>query len=97
MTSYSNIYKPGEDSQHMANELISIRMSRELLSDAGDIARKEGFSNVQDFIRDAVRTSVKNRKLEASIAELKKIYGSAKTYKHRTKSEIDAYIRKVLG
>jgi Arc/MetJ-type ribon-helix-helix transcriptional regulator len=98
MTSNNNIYKIKKYSLFMANELVSIRMSKELLQEATIIVKQEGFSNIQEFFRQSVRESILERKRTKALLELKELYGSAKGKdKIATKKELDALARKLFS
>jgi metal-responsive CopG/Arc/MetJ family transcriptional regulator len=82
----------------MANTLISIRISDELLSDAQDIAKQEGFSNVQEFFRQSVRESISQRKRTLALLKLESLYGSAKGKERiASKKELDELSKKLFS
>jgi metal-responsive CopG/Arc/MetJ family transcriptional regulator len=82
----------------MANTLISIRISDELLNDASAIAKQEGFSNVQEFFRQSVREGIIQRKKALALLELQKLYGSAKgKEKIASKKELDVLAKKLFS
>lgn len=98
MMSKDNIYKIRRLSDIMANTLISIRISDELLKDASAIAKSEGFSNVQEFFRQSVREGITQRKKALALLELEKLYGSAKgKEKIVSKKELDALAKKLFS
>jgi Arc/MetJ-type ribon-helix-helix transcriptional regulator len=96
MISNSNIYKNGEHTGCMANQLVNLRISSSLLTRTRKLVKQDGFNNVQDLLKNALRDFVNKRELEQNIIQLKKLYGSQKGKgKIATKEELDEHIRKV--
>lgn len=97
MTSNSNIYKNNRYNKFMANRLISIRISDELLSDMNIIVKSQGYSNTQEFIRAAAREKIQKEKIATATIELEKIYGSAKNKKIHiaSKTELDKLAKSI--
>jgi len=81
----------------MANRLISIRISDELMSDINQLTKSQGYSNSQEFIRAAAREKIQKEKIAAATFELKKLYGSAKGKKIKiaSKQDIDALAKRL--
>jgi Arc/MetJ-type ribon-helix-helix transcriptional regulator len=95
MTSNDNIYKNERNEHFMANRLISIRISDELLNDIDELTKSQGYSNNQEFIRAAAREKIQKEKIAQATLELKKLCGSAKGKNIRiaSKDELDALAR----
>ena len=92
MTSNDNIYIGEDISVNMANTLISVRMSDDLLRDINLFIKPQGYSNAQEFLRAAVREKIQKEKTALAILELEKLYGSARGKKihFASKKELDA-------
>ena len=97
MTSDDNIYKNKRIAHSMANQLLSIRVSDELLKDISIITKSKGYSNVQEFIRAAAREKIQKEKIADATIALKKLYGSAKgkMVHIATKKELDMLARRI--
>jgi metal-responsive CopG/Arc/MetJ family transcriptional regulator len=97
MISKDNIYKYKDLFNFMANKLYGIRLSQELLVDAEKITKMEGFSSVQEFVRQAVRDSIKKHKLQQQLMALDKLAGSQPNAKRASKKELEEHVKKVFG
>jgi hypothetical protein len=95
----SNIYNIPPRHQYMPNSLVNLRIPRELLKDTTTIAREEGFSNPQEFIREALRQHVRKYKMEQSLRELDRLAGSAKGKKlpRVSKAEMRRHIEEIFS
>ena len=89
MTSNDNIYKNVCIKDGMANTLISIRMSEELLKNINDLTKSQGYSNTQEFLRAAAREKIQKEKIASATIALEKLYGSAKNKKIHVASKKD--------
>ena len=80
----------------MVNKLISLRVSNNLINETNQVIDIAGFNSLQEFIRDAWRTSLKEHKLAMAKKELSKLYGSAKdkNLKIKSKEEVEEYLKK---
>lgn len=87
MTSNDNIYICGPVTNIMANELVSIRMPGSLLEESRNIADSEGYANVQEFIREAIRDHIRTRKLHI-------LYGSAKGKSVKSREEWEKELKR---
>jgi len=76
----------------MINKQINIRIPETLYKESEIIIKKEGFSNVQELIRQTLREKVKEY---AIIKELEKLKGSVKSIKLLTKEERDKIAREI--
>ena len=65
----------------MANALVNIRMPADLLKDAENIVKTEGFGTTQEFVREAVREHVRKYKRQQALLQLDRLAGSAKSKK----------------
>jgi metal-responsive CopG/Arc/MetJ family transcriptional regulator len=81
----------------MANKLYGIRLSSELLVDVEQITKAEGFSSVQEFVRQAVREAIQRHRLQQQLLALDKLAGSQPNIKRASKKELDAHIKKIYG
>jgi metal-responsive CopG/Arc/MetJ family transcriptional regulator len=95
MTSKNNIYNPENSTTPMANTLVSLRISQDLLKESKVIAKEKGFSNTQEFIREAIRARVEEYRRQKIIEEANRLYGIAKGKKIKTltRKERDALAR----
>jgi Arc/MetJ-type ribon-helix-helix transcriptional regulator len=97
MTSSDNIYKNSGNKDCMANTLISIRMSEELLKDINELTKSQGYSNIQEFLRAAAREKIQKEKISNATIALENLYGSAKNRKIHlaSKKELDVLARRL--
>lgn len=79
----------------MANTLISLRISKDLLKESEAMAKVAGFSNTQEFIRDAIRKQVEERR-QRIIEDVGRLYGSAKRGTELTPAARDELARQVV-
>jgi len=80
----------------MANKLINIRVSDNLYSEMLSISEHEGYTNIQEFVRQSIRDNVKRLKTEIAIMELQRLRGSQKG-KLLSKKELSELARKHFG
>jgi metal-responsive CopG/Arc/MetJ family transcriptional regulator len=97
MITKDNIYKSRIIPYRMANKLFGIRLSDDLLRDAEGISKKEGFSSVQEFVRQAVRESLKKYKLQQQLIALDKLAGSQPHAKKASKKALERHIRELYS
>jgi len=97
MLTKDNIYKFKNVYGAMANRLYGIRLSSELLVDVENITKSEGFSSVQEFVRQAVRDAIKKHKLQQQLLALDKLAGSQPNAKRASKKELEEHIKKKFG
>ena len=76
----------------MANKLISLRIAENFVVDIDKILVKEGFTNIQEFIKDSIRYNLKRYKLQKGLEELDKLSGSAVGKKLKSKKEFNEYL-----
>jgi hypothetical protein len=95
MMSKGNIYNSGCVGDGMANTLISLRISKDLLKESEAMAKVAGFSNTQEFIRDAIRKQVEERR-QRIIEDVGRLYGSAKRGTELTPAARDELARQVV-
>ena len=81
----------------MANKLISLRIPEILLKNIEDTSNNEGFSNIQEFIKHCIREKLRKNKMEQSINELNKLYGSSNKLSSKSKKEIEDHIKKIYS
>lgn len=70
-----------------SNKLVHLRVPRQLYADSQEIINALGFSNIQEFARDALRRAVHEYKVQAAIRRLEKLKGSVKGIKRLTDEE----------
>ncbi len=63
---------------------ISLRLPEMLYADVEKLCKLEGFASLQEFIREAIRSSIKERELKKDIKWLRSQMG---TLKHRPTQE----------
>lgn len=79
----------------MPNTLISLRVSDKLVKDTEELVKQEGFNSLQEFVRESWREKLEKHKLEKSLIELRKLYGSGKgKARIATKKQLDELARK---
>ena len=61
----------------MTNKLISIRMADKFVFEAQKVTQEEGFSNFQEFIKDAIRRAIREHQRRKNFALLRSLQGSA--------------------
>jgi len=94
---YDNIYKNQRYPRDMTGHLLNIRVHEELYQDALELSKKEGYSSLQDFARNAIREKVKTLKTEMILMQLNKIRGSAKgTAKLASREELSQLAKKLF-
>ena len=71
----------------MANNLVSIRISQPLRKQAEEIVKQEGYSSVQEFVRESMREAIEKRRVAWTLKELDKLAGSVPNSKPVTKAE----------
>ena len=76
----------------MINKQINIRIPETLYKESEIIIKKEGFSNLQELIKQTLRERVKEY---AIIKKLEKLKGSVKSNKILTKEERDKIARDI--
>ena len=79
------------------NKLISLRIPSTVLMETSQAAKLDGYANIQEFIREAVREKLRKRKIRESLLAIEKLKGSAKGKKLASKKEINDYILKEFG
>jgi len=78
----------------MTTELITFKLDDKFLKEVDDIAKKSGFSNRTDFIRNALREKVDDIKLKEAMVRLGKLKGRSK--KKTTDAEIHRVRKEAL-
>ncbi|MFH1637824.1 MAG: ribbon-helix-helix domain-containing protein [Candidatus Woesearchaeota archaeon] len=75
----------------MVNKLVSLRVSSDMLKECMTITKSEGYASFQEFIRDAVRLTIRDHKLRKDAELLKGLQISAlsKKVKPLTKKEAE--------
>lgn len=94
MITNDNIYKTETLSNIMNNTFVGVRLSSELLSDIEIIVKSEGFSSVQEFVRQSIRESIRKHKLQQQFMALA---GSQPHIKKASKKELEAHAKKLFG
>jgi Arc/MetJ-type ribon-helix-helix transcriptional regulator len=81
----------------MANDLVSLRIPKNILRETELAVAREGYTNAQEYIREALREKLEKRKIRETLVELKKLEGSAKNPKILSKKELNRLIMKEYG
>lgn len=55
MTTITNNFKYNEVSIDTMNTQVNVRLSKKIIEDAKKYSKKKGFSNIQEFIKEAIR------------------------------------------
>lgn len=97
MLTKDNIYKYKHIVDSMANRLYGIRLSQELMIDAEKITKNEGFSSVQEFVRQAVRDAIKKHKLQQQLLAMDKLAGSQPHQKRASKKALEKHIKEIFS
>ncbi|MFT4303756.1 MAG: ribbon-helix-helix domain-containing protein [Candidatus Woesearchaeota archaeon] len=79
----------------MANQLINIRIPKELYNEIEQFTKIEGYTNIQEFTRQSIREKVEKLRTKQVIFELTKLKGSQKGKKKlATKEELEKLAKK---
>ncbi|MBW2986098.1 ribbon-helix-helix domain-containing protein [Candidatus Woesearchaeota archaeon] len=62
----------------METKLINVRLPKKLYREGKELVEQDGFANFQEFIKDAIRHSVQERKKDQAFINLYKNLGSTK-------------------
>lgn len=76
----------------MQTQLISIRMPKQLVTQLTRVVAKEGYSSVQEIIKESVRAYLAEKKLAWARKELQTVFGSQKLKRPLTKKVKDEII-----
>ena len=71
----------------MANKLVNLRMSDNLIRESKYIAREFGFNNIQDLIKESLRNTIWEYKKKKSLVWLERNFASIEKTKRLTKEE----------
>ncbi|MDD4878506.1 MAG: ribbon-helix-helix domain-containing protein [Candidatus Nanoarchaeia archaeon] len=71
----------------MEGKSIHLRISDEMLKEFNSIKGSMGFSNIQEFIKDAMRKAVLEYRRHAAMRTIKKLQGSCPNARHITTRE----------
>ena len=80
----------------MKNELVGVRISPELKTKAEHITKEYGFSNTQEFIREAIRARIEKYERQEAIKQLQQLAGT-QTAKKASKQELANLAKKLYG
>src|SRR3989338_4478437 len=97
MTSNNNTYKEQPLLHSMANTLVSVRIPEHLFKESMAVAQQEGYVNVQEFIREALRMHTKEQQVQHSLKALDQLAGSAKHIKSFSRKEIKDHLARVYA
>jgi len=78
----------------MINKQINIRIPKTLYKESEIIIKEEGFSNLQELIKQTLREKIKEHQI---IKELEKLKGISKSRKVLTKIEKDKIARELTS
>ena len=62
----------------MANKLINVRIPENLYNESKELVENSGYSNLQEFIKDAIRNKVIQVKKDQTLINLEKNFGITK-------------------
>ena len=68
---------------------IHLRLPKILYKESEKIKKEFGFSNVQEFIKEAIRKTILEYKRQRALNNLKKNFGSVKNIKRLSKEELN--------
>jgi len=71
----------------MKDKSIHLRVPTLLYQESEEIKKDFGFSNIQEFIKDAMRKTILEYKRQKALKNLEKNFGSVKNIKRLTKEE----------
>jgi len=71
----------------MANKLVNLRMSDNLIRESMYIAREFGFNNIQDLIKESLRNTIWEYKKKKALVWLERNFASMEKTKRLTKEE----------
>lgn len=79
---------------NMTTKLVNVRLPEELLARATTIVKKEGYSSIQELMKESLRNHIDQRLKEQALIALKQMVGSQKGRKEISKAEMDKYLQK---
>lgn len=98
MMSNDNIYNQTQIGNTMANALVSVRLPQELLSSAKRVARTEGYANIQELTKEALRTHVRELEKEHARRQILMLQGSGKgKAKPLSREQIEKLVKDRFG
>lgn len=71
----------------MEGKSVHLRLSNEMIKEFNSIKKAMGFSNMQEFIKDAMRKAMLEYRRHAAMRAIKKLQGSAPNARHITTRE----------
>ncbi|MEK6952984.1 MAG: hypothetical protein AABX29_08275 [Nanoarchaeota archaeon] len=71
----------------MKDKSIHLRVPTLLYQESEEIKKDFGFSNIQEFIKDAMRKTILEYKRQKALKNLEKNFGSVKNIKRLTREE----------
>ncbi len=67
----------------METKLVNVRLPKKLYREGKEVVEIGGFANFQEFIKDAIRHSVRENKKDQALINLYKNFGSTKGKKRK--------------
>ncbi len=71
----------------MANKLVNLRMSDNLIRESRYIAKEFGFNNIQDLIKESLRNTIWEYKKKKALVWLERNFASMEKTKRLTRKE----------
>ncbi|MFH1065590.1 MAG: hypothetical protein V1734_03750 [Nanoarchaeota archaeon] len=78
----------------MEGKSVHLRITNEMLKEFNAIKGTMGFSNIQEFIKEAMRKAMLEYRRQAAMRTIKKIQGSAPNARHITTRERNMLAKK---
>ncbi len=75
-------------------KLISLRLPQLLVKEGERVVKRDGYSSLQEYVKDVLRRDLKARKLQESLARLDALAGSAKITP-KDKRAVEEYLLKL--
>ncbi len=78
----------------MANKLVNVRIPENLYNESRELVENSGYSNLQEFIKDAIRNKVNQVKKDQVLINLEKNFGITK---NKTKKPFTKEIKEKIA
>ncbi len=82
-----SFYTSGTNWYYMESKSVHLRITSEMVKEFNSIKGAMGFSNIQEFIKDAMRKAMLEYRRHAAMRTIKKLQGSAPNARHITTRE----------
>jgi hypothetical protein len=80
----------------MVNRMVHLRVPEKLYKDSESLTKEFGFSNVQDFFRNAVHRAIEEYNRQVAWAKVKALYGTDSKLTRITPKEREKWAREFV-